>query len=359
MSLLGFNHISIMLFLLSFHLIFNENIQIENFKEIFIKPGTTHYLYNYPGANKTDTQNSHFFFKFSVLAQIHIKIIEEDYDAFERDFIEPQKYGTYKIKNLNPQKVVFVITNGRTQPESLIFFDNSNEINTTLDNYHILVLSTNQINDKPKPIIFNIETIEYDTVMFIKEIYSVFEYCIMEGEECNYKEEKTQLIFKKGDKIKFKYNYSGSSFYCFEPIIFSTHITKPNGIGFNNYIISRTVRDIYLYIDIRIYNNFSICSPKYFESIILTEEKKEKFIFDGNKNNYFTDKDKYLAGIYDFTRSEGKAYLIIHRAYNLGQKSLTEYGFFYLFLNTYNLINEETFFLKNETGTIFRKKKDM
>ena len=198
------NHIRLIIIFLSFHLILNNAIQIENFNEIFIKEGTTNYTYQYPGTNKTDGQNPYFLFKFSPIAEITLKIIDEDNNTVEKEINNPKVYIDYKLKDLKPQNFTFVIHNKRTIDETLIFIDNSNEINTNLEKYFILVLVTDPMEDKPRPLIFNFEPIEFRTIIYIKEKYSIFEYCKVENNECNYTEVDDKLIFEKGDKIKFK-----------------------------------------------------------------------------------------------------------------------------------------------------------
>ena len=355
-----FNCINIIIVITSIHLILNQYTEIENFNEITIEKGTSNYTYQYPGTNETEKQYPYFFFKFSPKAQIDLDIIDEENNKESINFRNPDKYLFIKVKNLNPQNYTFVITNNRDQQDSLIFIDNSNEINTSLDKYFMLVFLTNNFNESPRPLIFNFEPLEFDLVLFVKQQYSLLEFCIMEGDKCNYKDDTSKLSFKKGEKIKFRYSLESQK-YSFGPIIMSAHVTKyDEKIGFINYIASRTVRDVYLYIDVEDYDYFAMYSQNNFEAIlILSEQKKNEFIYDSNKANYFHYEDKYSSGLSFFNNENQQKYLIIHREYDLDYNSNTEYGFFYLVQDLYYLKYDETFSIENKTYILLIKKADI
>ena len=178
----------------------------------------------------------------------NFKIVDGEGVVKTYSVVEPKEFISYKIRNLNGQNFTLIINNKRDQDENLILVDNSNEINTTFNKYCILVFLTHALEDKPRPLLFNFEPLKFDTILFIKQNYSLLEDCVIKENECNYTN-SIELNFKKGDKNKFKYNSDKNS-YTFSPIVISLHITLPEAISFN-YGISRTIRYLYLYIDDR------------------------------------------------------------------------------------------------------------
>ena len=205
------NLMNILLFLLLFNLAFNAE-KISNFDEITYPEGVSEYSYQYSNLTRQETRDSYFFFNFTNDNDIKLKIIESD--GNETNLKNDHFFWLeFKVPSTISQEYIFQITNNGKEPGKMIFIDNTQEINTSLDRFINLNFSTYYIYRPPLPLIFNLDTINEDMIYNFKE--SVYNYYIYGGDYilnfcelnnisiCEFKGSKA-FHFEKGKKYKAK-----------------------------------------------------------------------------------------------------------------------------------------------------------
>lgn len=125
-------------------------------------------------------------------------ITDGDAQVTSLDITSNSQFYKYKIKNLKKQPFIFFISNNKGNKDiSVIFIDNSRDINIPLDKFLNLRFDSELIKDKPPlPLIFNIDPLEEKTNIYFNTtqgsdvIYddnSKLEYCERNENICNYK----------------------------------------------------------------------------------------------------------------------------------------------------------------------------
>ena len=111
---------------------------------------------------RQENRDSYFFFNFTDDIDFKLKII--DSNGSETNLEEDYSFWlAFNVSSAICQEYIFQITNNDGKPGKMIFIDNTQEINTSLDRFINLNISTRYIRSRPPlPLIFNIDTIEED-----------------------------------------------------------------------------------------------------------------------------------------------------------------------------------------------------
>jgi hypothetical protein len=155
------NLMNMLLLLLLFNLAFNAE-KISNFDEITFPEGVSEYSYQYSNLTRQENRDSYFFFNFTDNIDFKLKIIDSNGSEtnLEKDY---SFWLAFNVSSAICQEYIFQITNNDEMPGKMIFIDNTQEINTSLDRFINLNISTSYIRSRPPlPLIFNIDTIEED-----------------------------------------------------------------------------------------------------------------------------------------------------------------------------------------------------
>ena len=293
----------ILLLLLLFNL--SSNIeQISNFDEVTYPEGISEYSYQYSNLTRQENRDSYFFFYFTYMKDIKLKII--DNDGFETDLenVDSSFWIAFNISSTKSQKYIFQITNNGKEPEKMIFIDNSQEINTNLDRFINLNFSINYIDNRvPLPLIFNIDTIQEDIFYDIEETVSYKKYggdyilyfCELNDKStCEFKG-FNGFHFEKGKKYKTKmewYSYYQNSYYFLSKIRFTPYYINEIELGENTYETNGKSIGRYFLLKVNhfkelfIYIEEGYGSPYGPETSSCTEEEKQLFPHE-IRNRYF------------------------------------------------------------------------
>ena len=203
--------LNILFFLISIHIIFNEQIPINNFQKVYFYSGLTEYIYQYSEPTLSEEKDAYFFFKFSEKSGSSLRIKDEDGINSEVKIDSDSQFIFYKITNLKSKIYIFILgNNGMSSSKTMFFIDNSHDINIKLSDLFNFSFETDIIEDKPPlPLIFNLE-FEDNAILYYKSYSSGYIYdgnfllenCEINEEICNYKGNKTYLTLRKEKNIK-------------------------------------------------------------------------------------------------------------------------------------------------------------
>ena len=284
------NKMSILLFLLSFHIILNES-EIKNFDEVTIPDNNKPYkfIYNFTEVTIQEGKDAYFFFKFSDYYRVTFNIIDGDKKETTIKLSKSTIFYKYKIENLKTQQYIFSITND-WRDITMLFIDSSREINITLEDLLKFSFDTESIIDKPPlPLIFTMDPLEQKVFIFFgknKESEIIYDgnsklvYCDMDEIECNFKSSnESYIVFEKGTKYKIKYNCNQESegtFLFKKYTISSTRFIQEVNFGFNDFLLTSFMKNNYFILDVRNYSTFYIYgeTSEYFKGAFVTEKKK-------------------------------------------------------------------------------------
>ena len=357
----------IMILFICFNSIFNEPIPIQNLQTIIFPKGNTEYIYQFSEPTLQDGKDAYFFFKFTADYKINLTIIDEDAKEYLKRVSSDEIYYKYKIENLKSQKYIFVINSNYWYSEFMTFIDNSREINIKFENLLTLNFDTEKIEGKPPlPLIFNLDSLEEKIIILFNnsdDAYNIYdgnsklEYCEINENECNFKDNETSLILEKGKKYKIKYNCNekASNTYSFTKYKISSLI-KEVDMGFYGFSIDSNYRDLYFILDVKNLQNFYFYvqhSNYYFYYAFINEEVKKDFIENKINFNSFDRNKEETENIIKMNNT--KDYLIIHLEYDFEK----EEGFLYFFSLIHNIkYDEEIFEIEKGAFALISKNRD-
>ena len=362
------NKMSILVFLLSFHIILNESELINNFDVVTIpynkKP--KEFIYNFSEVTIQEGKDAYFFFEFSYYNGVTFKLINGDKEETTIRVCSTT-FCKYKIENLKTQQYIFSITSER-KDITMFFIDSSREINITLEDMLNFSFNTESIYNKPPlPLIFTMDPMKQKVfILFgtnqesdiIYDGNSKLEYCDMDEIECNFQSNNgSYIVFEKGKKYKIKYNCNqeGDGSFLFKKYtISSTLLFQEVTFGFTDFSLTSNMKNNYFILDVRNYSTFYIYGKtnKYFKGAFVTEEEKNDFI--ENKiafNSFVSDSIRYSSA--ELMNSE-KDYLIISLE---SSYSNTIEGFFYFFSSYIKIQNDKEFELEQENFALISKER--
>ena len=325
--------------------LFNELISVTNilnFEDITYQPGTSEYSYIFSEFNLTEDKDAYFFFNFTNTNNIQFKIIDED-NVEENIEIAESNWTCFNITNLKAQEYIFQIINNDSDAGHFIFIDSTQEIFTNLEKFINLNFSLQQVNKKPLPLIFNIET-TIDDLYYDFKIYSdsysegdwLLYICeLIIGIECQYTG-ITAFHFQLGKKYKIKmtwFNYY-NQYYYFKKLNIRSLIVKDIYLGFNSFNIDSKYEEYcYFIFNSKKYKSIYnyIYSTHYYA--FLSEEQKNLFPNNIDSINY-----QYSNGADKFSLIEISSDYLIFKIYS---KNINIY-----LVNNYTLINRDNDFVE-------------
>jgi len=364
------NLVNILLLFLLFNLAFNTE-KISNFDEITYPEGVSEYSYQYSNLTRQEKRDSYFFFNFTNAQDIKLKIIESDGNEtnLKNDY---SSWLEFNVSSTISQEYIFQITNNGKEPGKMIFIDNTQEINTSLDRFINLNFSTKYINSRaPLPLIFNLDTINEDMFYNFKEsgnnnyIYGgdyILNFCELYNiSTCDFKGSKA-FHFEKGKKYKAKMewytDYYKSRFYL-SKISFVLYYINDIELGTTIYETNGKRRERYFLLNAKRFKNLYIYikeSDSRVTTSSCTEKEKQLFPYNieytgysyGEEGKFFSktiySDDDYL--ILNIEDGEGIYTNFIHIVnYNdiIDGKTLTfEYD-----KGTYGIISRSSYFYDN------------
>ena len=358
-----FNKISTLVFLISFYTIFNQ-YPIQNLEEVSIKKSNGRlYLYEFIEPTIPDGKDAYFFFNISNNVGVSLTITDGDAQVTSLNITSNSLFYKYKIKNLKTQPFIFLISNNKGNKDiSVIFIDNSREINSPLEKFLNLRFDSELIKDKPPlPLIFNIDPMEektniyFNTNLVSDNIYdgnSKLEYCERNENVCNYKVIEEIITFEKGKKYKIKYNCNkkSSDTYSFEKYQISYFIGEIN-FGFHYFSLNYYFKYSFYILDILNYEKF------YLYAELKSNNYYGAFITESEKNDLIEKKIGYNSFEYSSITSKSfkqinrqKDYLILAL-----ESSPSEKGFFNFFTLFYNIQYDEEFEIEKGTYALINK----
>ena len=264
------NLMNILLLLLLFYLAFNAE-KISNFDEITFPEGVSEYSYQYSNWTRQENRDSYFFFNFTDNIDFKLKIIDSNGSEtnLEKDY---SFWLAFNVSSAICQEYIFQITNNDEMPGKMIFIDNTQEINTSLDRFINLNISTRYIRSRPPlPLIFNIDTIEEDMYYNIIEQSNnrqkyggdyILYFCeLNDNNTCEFRGFNA-IHFEKGKKYKAKLewytNYYNTEFNL-QKITFVRYYLKDIELGTTIYETNGEKRERYYLLNAKKFKNLYIC----------------------------------------------------------------------------------------------------
>ena len=243
--------------LILFHIIKGMKI-ISNLDEVIIEEGITIFEYYYIQSTFQEGRYPCFFFTFNYANFANLTIKDENNNFSKIKNIYSDNCF-YQIKNVISQKFTFIIEYPNMHSNnvlSMLFVDNSKEINTNLEKLSCLNFFTEKDETKyqpshPLPLIFKLDSmkekvflnfdlsLDYDDFMDDKSSRYMIEYCEIRYEGCEYKGIENIIMLEKGISYKIKYDCVAVSDYNYHYFRKFTikEIIKEVGFGFHEYIL--------------------------------------------------------------------------------------------------------------------------
>ena len=361
--------------LISFHII-NGAIKINNFDKVIIAEGTTEYFeYDFVEPNLQEGKAPFFFFQFNnVNYEILIRYKgRPPFDPY--DINSNTLCYIYEIKKLISQKYYFIIRNinshsslSTNEELTMVFLDNSKEINTNLDKLIDLNLTPRIIyREKPiLPFVFNLELIEEKTILKMDLDYqedsfedydgnSLVEYCIINNTQCSYNSTGHKLILERGNNYRIKFNWllSNNVNYYYYSINKIGNIIKEVNFGFHEYILDYS-RNYSILFDATNIDKFYLYLKPYngLKTLFITQNEKESL--ENNENLYkeFNDNSEYHSNeINEIFVEQNKKYFLLSN----NNKQNSEKVIIYFFNYKIEIQNEKIFEMENGTyGLLYR-----
>ena len=326
-------------------LLFNEiisSINIVNFEEITYPSGISEYSYNFTEFNSTDDKDAYFFFNFTNVKNIQFKIIDED-KIEENIEIAEANWTCFKIKNLKAQEYIFQIINNDIDTGEFLFIDSTQEIYTNLEKFIYLNFSLKQVEKKPLPLIFTLETTQ-DDLYYDFNIYSnsysegdwLLYICELNTEsECQYMGIRAfHFQLGKNYKIKMTWFTYYNQYYYFKKLNIQNLIVKDIYLGFNKFNIDSNIRNYcYFIYNAKKYKNIYRYIYPMHDYAFLSEEQKNLFPNNMNSINY-----KIATGGDQFSLIEISTDYLIFKIYS---EDINIY-----LANYYTLINSDNDFVE-------------
>ena len=360
---MALNKLKFVFLFLSFCLVLNKDIQINNnYEEILIYKGETfNFTYQYEQSMLSDSGN-YFYFKFNVSDNCQL-IIKPEGEAETKMTISSNKYWhNYYVSSNTKKKYYFQILNTQTFDVRMSFIDSSKEIDLNLEKFIDLDFNTENIyNNAPNPLIFNIDATHNNKLYFkaksgtFVSSDSLLYYCVKdEIGECSFIPLKSQF-FEKGKKYKIQlnsYKYETNTlFYMFHYFT----LVKEVELGFisNN----EAINDRYFIVKLEKNSPIYLYGTDYEYSQITESEKQnlpdslDSFTFENSYNEidcFYKDKD-YL--IFKKRNSNSKVFFYLFQNYiNVKMSSFKPSGTFEIEKEEYGLVkiyNDEKYFIKS------------
>ena len=339
---MALNNLRAIILILSFCLIYNEEIQISNYEEIIIPKGETFtatYQYKKPISSES---GNFFYFKFYDSGNYQLVIKPEDGTENKITIKTNTYWYNYYVSSSSDKKYSFQIVNSGTYDVKMGFIDSSQEANLNLEKFLDLNFNTEEIYDNaPNPLIFNINVTQNTTLYFkansgtFIESDSLLYYCIKdEKSECNFSILKS-LTFEEGKAYKIKLNVykfeKSKLYYKFQYFTF----VKEVELGFILY--NEANNDRYFMVKFEKYQTFYVYGDGL-EYAFIYESQKNKL--PDNLNDLF-----FRTGYANIKQiNKDRDYFIFKNGY------VNSKIFFYLFDNYFvcETYSEESFSIERE-----------
>lgn len=205
----------------------------------------------------------------------------------------------------------------------MYFLDNTKVLNIDLQTFLYMNFTTSDLM-QPLPLVFKLNTIQEDISYYLIEKSkdkigygeNLLEYCIIEGNDCNYIGIKGSLNFEKGKEYRIKlnpYKKEDSNLVYFETFTFIKEIE----FGFEEYKASFSEKYSYFLINIQNIKNFSIYfnefrgrNPSYYSFL---SENEKKLLPDNIDKLEFVEFN--ISNYYDYSQEmdnrNGNDYIIL------------------------------------------------
>ena len=312
--------VSITLFIISFYLVLNTDLQINGYQEITIPERVFSFTYQYKKPNISDSENIYFYFRMVDQRKdyYYYRITIKTEDGKEEEIkVSSMNYFAYYVSELDDTNFFFEIRFAESY--TLLFIDSSQEININLDKFINLNFITDYIYDiPPKALIFNVDTRDATqdqnkTIYFISKTGTflnsdyLVSYCIedeMNGNECNYIQLK-KLLIKKDTKYKIRL----SAYKINENMQFKYfEVIKEGEFGIIKYE-RINYDDRYYLVNVKDFVTFYIYYDYDFEYIFIKESEKKNL--PDNINSFTFEDSSYSPGVETMEVKSNCDYLLI------------------------------------------------
>ena len=289
---------------LSFHLVFNEPIEIQSFEEVTIQEGTSEFIYQFSEPQLIQGKNPYFYFYSS--SDLTLKIIDGN-QSYETISLNKNYYFIEAIiTDLNPQKYIFQVFNDNLYSTTMTFIDSSRDININIEKLLYLSFKTNsKFNGPPMPLTFNINPVKDKTIFALKSNSQIdildgeymLEYCeISENNICEFNASSSNLfVLEKEKNYKFRINCFKESYYDFKSYQIK-YVVKEIDFGAGFFGFSGSLINNYFLIDTRKFNTLYLYAHFYndVKTTFISEEQKKTYLENIETYRYSNNDEKKL-----------------------------------------------------------------
>ena len=333
-----------------FNIICSNPIPIDNFKSVDCNNRETEFIYEFKAPNISGIDFGYFLFRFSVDNYINL-IVKDENDTETELSLHNFDAIWYKITNLESQNYTFIVKSDISREVKMRFFDNTKEMNINLGNFNAfasLKFSSIEFDDPPMPFIFNLEEFPVSIIVytgFSDTNYKIngdylMNYCIIDKDDCIYKEMNNYFILEKDKKYKIKVNsyiHKSENEYIFK-FEFSNYFLKEVEFGNTEFKTNSNINYYFFIVNIKDQEELLFYINHNYQDIhykLISEKEKDNCIKEFT-NNMNSGSSKTFISV---NNKNNKDYLIIRIKYY--STSYSGYVFIISYLDV--IYNEKEF----------------